>query len=58
MELDVLIKFWAEGPATYCEKRIALLNILSEKKISFSIKDIKDNNDHTAGTLVELTIPL
>ncbi|MGE5106322.1 MAG: hypothetical protein ACM3H8_02165, partial [Sphingobacteriales bacterium] len=39
-------------------KRISLLNSVSEKKISLNISDLKDNNDNPIGTLVELNIPL
>lgn len=40
------------------EKRIELLNTLSEKKILLTVTDLKDNNNVPAGTLVELIIPL
>jgi Histidine kinase/Y_Y_Y domain/Two component regulator propeller len=39
-------------------KRINLLNSVSEKKISLTITDLKDTHDNPCGTLVELNIPL
>ena len=51
------IEYQSKG-ISMTNKRINLLNSVSEKKISLNISDLKDKNNKAAGTLVELHIPL
>lgn len=51
------IEYQSKG-ISLTSKRIDLLNMVSEKKISLNITDLKDEKDNPAGTQVELIIPL